>query len=459
MLPKGRRAELHEGVADRLGSAAAYDELAGDHLARAASALADIGGDPERVVALRRRAASRSAAGASRAVARGDMPAAASLYSIATDLISSDDPDRLSMLPEFGNALMEIGRPADAIRIYEEAIDRATELGELGVVGDVLLFRFETEAWSGRLEDAKRSIERAKQLIPEAEAAGNLIAQQRAWSILGMWGNTYAEQHAFTERAFALAVRAGDKKGLNENIQMLCGLLVTGPPTVADAMDIVADYHRRTEGDRVMEAAIGVNAEGQLLAMRGRIDDARRVYQRARDTFRELGLSLWLGASGTVGPTTAELTGGDPRIAEGMLEEGIAILERISPNGHWLIEDLRLLVQVQVAQGHADGAASTLERLTAMGAVDEPWLHFWPGEVLRAQGRYEEAAEVLRSTRDNVDEGWTLYRSQISLSLAKALRAAGREAEAIAAATVALRIVEPRGDLASTEKVRAFLED
>jgi DNA-binding SARP family transcriptional activator/tetratricopeptide (TPR) repeat protein len=457
MLPKGRRAELHEAVAERLGSAATFDELAGDHLARAARALADIGEDPDRVVALRREAASRLAAGGSRAVARGDMPAAASLYGMATDLTSSDDPDRLSMLPEFGNALMEIGRADEAIRVYEEAIDRATERGELGVVGDVLLFRFETEAWSGRTEEAKRSIERAKQLIPEAEAAGNLIAQQRAWSILGIWGSTYAEQHDFTQRAFDLAVRAGDQKGLDENIQMLCGLLVTGPPAVKDGMDTVADFHRRTAGDRVMSAAIGVNAEGQLLSMSGRIEEGREVYQRARATFRELGLSLWLGASGTVGPTTAELIGGDPRIAEALLEEGIEILERISPNGHWLIEDLRLLVEAQVEQGHAEEAASTVERLRAMGALDEPWFQFWPGEVLRAQGRHTEAAEVLRATLASVDEGWVFYRSRIALSLARALLGADRQREAIDAANIALRLVEPRGDIASTRRVRSFL--
>jgi predicted Zn-dependent protease len=223
-------------------------------------------------------------------------------------------------------------------------------------------------------------------------------------------------------------------------------------------MNTVADFHRRTDGDRVMSAAIGVNAEGQLLSMSGRIQEGREVYERARATFRELGLSLWLGASGTVGPTTAELIGGDPGIAEALLAEGIEILERISPSGHWLIEDLRLLVEVQVEQGHADEAESTVERLRAMGALDEPWLQYWPGEVLRAQGRYEEAADALRSTLASVDEGWVLYRSRVALSLARALLGADRKQEATEAANIALRLVEPRGDIASTRKIRAFLD-
>jgi tetratricopeptide (TPR) repeat protein len=464
MLPKGRRAELHEAVAARLGSAAAYDELAGDHLARAASALSDIGEDAGRVAALRAQAGTRLAAGGSRAFARGDMPAAASLYGTAADLISPDDPLGLSMLPELGNALVEIGRLDDASRVFDEAIDRGTELGELSVVADALLFRFEAEAWSGRDDDAMRSIERAKQLIPEAEAAGNDLAQQRLWSILGIWGHTDAGLHTYagyqgsTERAFSFAVRAGDKKGLNENIQMLCGLLVTGPVPVEEALAVVADFHDRTEGDRVMEAAIAVNAEGQLLSMSGRIDEARVVYERARATFRELGLSLWLGASGTVGPTSAELIGGDPAVADVMLREGIEILERITPEGHWLIEDLRLFVSTLAELGRADEAASALDRLRKMGAVNEPWLQFWPGEVLRAQGRYEEAADALRSAFESTEEEWMLNRSSIAFSLARSLRGAGRETEAVDAAGTALEIVQRKGDVASAARIGAFLE-
>ena len=59
----------------------------------------------------------------------------------------------------------------------------------------------------------------------------------------------------------------------------------------------------------------------------------------------------------------------------------------------------------------------------------------------------------------HVDEGWVFYRSRIALSLAKALLGADRKQEAIDAANIALRLVEPRGDVASTARVRAFLKD
>src|SRR3954451_5142560 len=76
MVPKARRAELHEDVADQLAAAGGerstgYDEIIGDHLAKAAGAYADIGADPARVAALRARAGRRLAAGARRARAGG----------------------------------------------------------------------------------------------------------------------------------------------------------------------------------------------------------------------------------------------------------------------------------------------------------------------------------------------------------------------------------------------------
>ena len=110
MVPKSRRAELHEEVAEQLAAtagerSAGYDEIIGDHLARAAGAYADIGGDPVRVEALRTRAGTRLAAGAARASARGDMPAAATLYGSAIELLAHDDRDRLPLRQRSDRAL------------------------------------------------------------------------------------------------------------------------------------------------------------------------------------------------------------------------------------------------------------------------------------------------------------------------------------------------------------------
>jgi DNA-binding SARP family transcriptional activator/tetratricopeptide (TPR) repeat protein len=457
-LPKARRAELHEAEAERLGSSSAYDELVGDHLMRAANALADVGGDADRIAALRAQAAPRFAAGADRAFARGDMPASASLYGTAADLFAVDDPRRLELLPNLAGASVEIGQLEAGERIFDEAIERGTEQGEPGVVADALLFRFESEVWGGRVDAAKRSVEIAEELMPQAEANHDDFAQQRLWSILGIWANTWYEQKVYTERALAFGERAGDTRGVNENIQFLSGLLHGGPMPVREALEVVADYKRRTAGDPVMDAAIIVNAEASLLAMDGRMDESREVYECARETFRELRLSLWLAASGTIGPTSAELIGGDPTRAEELAREGIAGLERINAGGNWLFEELRLLTFALVAQGKVDDAADTVTRLER----SNDWMSrsdFCLAEVRRAQGRSEEAVQILRSLLDEIDKDWVLTRASAVFSLARALRDIGAETEAADTGREALGIYERKGNIVSAAQVRAFLGD
>jgi hypothetical protein len=46
--------------------------------------------------------------------------------------------------------------------------------------------------------------------LPQAEAAGHIIAQQRVWSIRGIWDPSCAREHEYTERALGLAVRVDD---------------------------------------------------------------------------------------------------------------------------------------------------------------------------------------------------------------------------------------------------------
>ena len=105
---------------------------------------------------MRTRAGERLAAAAARAFARGDMPAAATLYGSAVSLLDPDDPKRLTALPDLGNALIEIGKLEDAERTFEEAIDRGNAHGLLRVVADAVLFQFESQLWAARTEQAGR---------------------------------------------------------------------------------------------------------------------------------------------------------------------------------------------------------------------------------------------------------------------------------------------------------------
>ena len=467
MLPKARRAELHLAVANELAvnsgeRTAGFDELIGDHLARAAGYRGELGLIDDELRALRTRAGERFAAAGARAFARGDMPAAVTLFNSVVSLLEPDDPKRLIILPDLGSALIEVGRLADAERILDEAIERGTAHGLLRVVADALLFRFESELWAGRMDAAGRSIDGARDLIAQGEAADDALVQQRGWSMLGMWTPKVVDQTEYTLRAMRFAERAGDRKGLNENMQMMVGLLVGGPTPVQEALRVVDDYRNRTAGDRVMQAAVIVNGEAHLMAMAGRIDEAREAYQSARSTFRDLSLMLWLHADGTIGPSLAELRGGDPSLAVAMLLEGIKGLEGISSYGTWLVNEIELLVRALVRLGRLADAEAALARLEELsrshGNQRSTSVLNSRAQTAMLRGDAMAAVPLFRECLEHMEQGWVIAVADVHLLLAYALRQDGQRLEALETAQRALDIYRAKGDVVSAGRVQTFLD-
>jgi tetratricopeptide (TPR) repeat protein len=243
-----------------------------------------------------------------------------------------------------------------------------------------------------------------------------------------------------------------------ENIQMLCGLLVEGPTPVDEGLKTTEEFRRRTAEDRVMQAAIIVNARAQLLAMSGHLEESREEYRWARQTFRDLGLSLWLSASGTIGPSVSELTAGDPAIAEAMLVEGIAGLKRIDARGTWLNVNLGLLASALVRQGRLDDARAAMAERATVVPDDDPWQRVLQGATSLLAGDAEAAVELLRMETPRGGEGWLGAAALVRSSLAAALRAAGREDEAREVAQGALDLYQRKGDVASARRLREFLD-
>ena len=264
-------------------------------------------------------------------------------------------------------------------------------------------------------------------------------------------------------RAMQFAERAGDRKGLNENMQMMSGLLQSGPTPVEEGLRIADGYRQRTTGDHVMQAAVIVNAEAGLLAMAGRMDEAREAYGWARATFRELALPLWLYASGTIGPSWSELRAGDPSRAEEMLVEGIEGLERISPQGSWLAVDTELLVEALVRLRRVADAEAGIARLEGLtrSHVDreDAGLLSLRGQVAMLRGDASAAVDLFRSSLERAGTGWLPFLGDVHRFLAEALREDGRGPEAITVAREALEIYRTKGDVVSVGRVEAFLDE
>jgi DNA-binding SARP family transcriptional activator len=460
-LPKRARAAMHERVADRMqdmagAQSAAYDEIVGDHLARAAGYLEEIGPRDEHLAELRQQAGSHLAVAGSRAFARGDMPAAVTLHGRAVDLLADDAPERLAILPELGQAFVEVGPASEADRVFDEAIALGTERGDLHAVADALLFRFESELWRGLFDRVRVSETLARELIERHPNDG--FVQQRCWSILGIWAPTWAEADASTQRAMDFAEQIGDAKGRNENFQMMSGLLASGPGSAEEGLAISEDFLARAAGDPVTEAAIVVNARVQLLGMTGRMQDGRREYERARQTFRNLGLPLWLGASGTIGPASTENAFGDPAIAESLTREGIDVLERLGDAQSWLVQVLLIHAHSLAAQDRAEEAAAMLPRIISIRhPFHDADVSLLRGQIALVSGRPDEAVAELRAALDGIHEDWYLSRGPLTLLLAEALHASGDIEAARARAKDALGIFERKGDTVSPARAMALL--
>ena len=137
LLPKARRADLPPrcgGPADcrRRRSHSRIRRMHRRSPGAGGRYRAELGPIDDELRELRTRAGGRLAAAAARAFARADMPAAATLFGSAASLLDPNDPKRLTLLPDLGNAQIEVGKLEDAERTFEEAMIAGTRRGCCG---------------------------------------------------------------------------------------------------------------------------------------------------------------------------------------------------------------------------------------------------------------------------------------------------------------------------------------
>ena len=134
-LPKGRRAELHERLADWIERMAAgrlgeYEEIVGYHLERAYRCCLELGSADAELRWLGARASQRLEQAGRRALARGDLPAAIGLLERAASASTDDMSRRAELLPEIAAALIAAGRLPEADWVLDEARLVAARTGD-----------------------------------------------------------------------------------------------------------------------------------------------------------------------------------------------------------------------------------------------------------------------------------------------------------------------------------------
>ena len=192
-LPKRIRATLHarfarwgERVNRERGRELEFQEIMGFHLEQARRYLLELAPLDEEGRELGRRAAGHLAPAGRRAFGRGDMAAAANLLGRSVDLLPEDAPERIELLPELGEALMEIGEFADAQALLDEAVAAAASLGDPTLEADAILTRLlvahhtldDLEGWRSEVQ------QEAERLIPLLEHEDAAAVRAKAWRMV-----------------------------------------------------------------------------------------------------------------------------------------------------------------------------------------------------------------------------------------------------------------------------------
>jgi class 3 adenylate cyclase len=387
-LTKSSRAELHERFADWLEERAQapieLDEILGYHLEQAARYRQELG---EPAPALAERAANRHSAAGRRALARGDLRAAAALLSRALELTR---PVRLDVTLELDLADALRNDPDRSAAIAAAAASGAEEAGdEAAAAAARVVFAQSRNATGDATLDELETAARAA--MPLLEQAGDDVALARVFGALGQVANARGRWDEWAEAAERAIHHAGVAGRQDATLFGLGSALAEGARPADEALRAL-DAHL-PHGARLLRRA-------ELLAQVGRFDEA---WSLAREESQRL---LEMSGDATGYHAFAEIAAleGDHEAAAEHLRRFCDYLEE---------HHQRAVLSTHIAE---------------------------LGRELCALGRYEEAEPLARLGRDlgDADDVVTQVSWRLPQALVLARRGDHAEAERLAREAVAL---------------------
>jgi class 3 adenylate cyclase/tetratricopeptide (TPR) repeat protein len=467
-IPKARRAEMHERLADWLDVntrdlAGEYEEIVGYHLEQAHRSLLDLGPGNDRTAALGERTAERLASAGERAFARGDMPAAVNLISRAVALLPSHHARRLELLPELAFALMEAGDFDRLLETAKEMEEAATATGDVGVQAHAIVIGLWIRLFTSPEGWAAEADREARRAIDLFGGLGDERGLARAWSLVGLVGMLsarFAPAEEAWERAIEHAQRAGNRREALEGVSWAAAAVWLGPTPAEEGIRRSRELFERAQGDtKAMSTALF--AEGGLAAGLGRFDEATELFGRSRALMEEVALLVWRAGALTQAVGWALLMDGRPADAEAELRSSYETLKEIG-EVTFLSTVAAILAEAVLAQGRLD-EAEELTRVSeeAAGAEDVYSQVVWRNVRAKCLARRGTTAEALDLAREAV----TLVTGTDALDLqwhalmsrAEVLRQAERVAEAELALQQAAAVAEQKGNLVAAKVSREAL--
>jgi predicted ATPase/class 3 adenylate cyclase len=466
-LLKRTRAELHERFVDWLEQIASdrvmeFEEIRGYHLEQAYVIRIQLGPLNDLGVEVGRRGARYLSSAGRRALARSDMPAAASLLQRAAALLGTDEKERPKLLLEAADALIELGEFATADGLLEKAREEAEALDERALGTTVGLARLNQHYATEGEGSAEEIIDEVKQAIAVLEDLGYHEGLARAWRLLTLvhWTalrNADAEEAA--RRAIEHARLAGSRILEVRYLSALATSATWGPTPVAEAIKVCEEILEAASGDRKAESR-ALNLLAHLRAEQGELNHARDLYRRSRALLEEYGMKF-SAALTSLDSGLVELIAGDPEVAEAELRRDYEELDRMGESNYratiaaFLAEALYRQERLEDAEKFA---GICREIAAADDLVSQIYWRSVLGRVLARRGEFDrgrilllEAHEMIRPS-DELDS-----KGKILADLAEVEEFAGRPEEAAAALEEAVQLFEAKGNVVSATLSRERL--
>jgi class 3 adenylate cyclase/tetratricopeptide (TPR) repeat protein len=462
-LPKATRAELHERFAvwleERRADLVELDEILGYHLGQAHRYRVELGPVDAGARALAGRASKRLQAAGSRAFARGDMPGAVNLLGRAAQLLPTNDPTRLELMPDLATALTEVGELSQADSILGETVEAALAVGDERLEWRARLGRASVQVWMGGSQKQGAAV--AAQAVEAFARLGDELGLARAWNLAALtrfWLGTTAVAEEAWRHAIEHARRAESPR---EEAQALSWLLIgtwVGPTPVEDGIRRCQEILERSPTRQV--EAIALLEQGTLLAMCGRFSEGRELFHRGKEILEDLGLAI-SAAGASQERFDIEMLAGDPQAAEVELRRACEILEQLGEKG-FLSTRVALLAHALCAQGRHEEAGPFIEVAAATGSEDDRATQaLWRSARAKMLGRQGDVDEALRLAREAVaivtQTDWLNLRGDALLDLAEVLDLAERLDEGAPVIAEALRLYEQKGNVVSAGKAHELL--
>jgi class 3 adenylate cyclase/tetratricopeptide (TPR) repeat protein len=467
-LLKRTRARLHERLAAWVTGTfrsrlAEYEEIIGYHLEQSFRYRAELGPVDDDGRRLGAEASRHLSSAGRRALARGDMPAAANLLQRAAALLGENDPACALLLLEAGEAAVDIGEFERAESVLTEAADRALSASDIGTARAAALARLQLRYTTDARAMQENVVELVEQQIPELEAMGDDRALVRAFRLLTyvhFAGLRHGAAAAAAKRTIRHATAAGDEVTARRFLGSLAISALYGPMPVPEAIATCEDVLARAKDDRKARALAEL-AIGHLEAMRGDFERARLLYRRSRASLEEFGY-LFFAALTSLDSSAIELLAGDLAAAESELRMDYRRLDEMGER-NYISTTASLLADVLYRQGRYEESAEFAEVCESLASPDDVASQFlWRcvrGKLRARQGAIDEAeslisaATALIETSDQLD-----LQGNGLMDFAEVRELAGAPADAAALSYRAAGLFDRKGNVVSALRARRLAE-